>query len=257
MIDSILLFIVGMIVGFIGTVVGVGGGFIVVPFLTLVYNVSPQVAVGTSMCIVAMNSISGAISYARQRRIDYRTGLIFSVSMFPGAFLGAVLLQMVSRNAFDLGFGVFLLCIAAYIMIKQNNDKKSSALPPVEFVRPQFNVLLGIAISFGVGFYSSMAGVGGGLIHVPAMIYLFHFPVYFAVPTSIFILSISSVFTVGSHALVGEIAWTFVPFLGVGAIVGAQIGGAMSKKINSAWLVKALAVLITFAGIRLILRFLQ
>lgn len=256
MIDSIILLTVGIIVGFIGTVVGVGGGFIVVPFLTLVYNLSPQLAVGTSLCVVAMNSISGAISYARQNRIDYRTGVIFAVSMFPGAFLGAYILQSVPKQAFDIGFGIFLLFIAAYILLKQNNNNKNENAQPPEFVRPQYNLLLGITISFGVGFYSSMAGVGGGLIHVPAMVYLFHFPVYYAIPTSIFILSISSTFTVGSHALVGEIAWTFVPFLGTGAVIGAQIGGRASKKIKSKWLIISLAVLIVIAGIRLISRYL-
>jgi uncharacterized membrane protein YfcA len=256
MIDSLILFIVGIIVGFIGTVVGVGGGFIVVPFLTLVYNLSPQMAVGTSMCIVAMNSISGAVSYARQKRIDYRTGIIFSLSMFPGAFLGAYLLQMVERQAFEIGFGIFLLAIAVSMMVKQRKNSDGHDVAPPEFVRPKYNLMLGIAISFGVGFFSSMAGVGGGLVHVPAMIYLFHFPVFYAIPTSIFILSISSTFSVASHAMVGKIAWTIVPFLGIGAVIGAQIGGKLSRKIRSEWLVRALAVLIIIAALRLMTRYL-
>ena len=255
MIDSLILFIVGIVVGFIGTVVGVGGGFIVVPYLTLVYNLSPQSAVGTSMCIVAMNSISGAVAYARQARIDYRTGIIFSISMFPGAFLGAYLLQLVARQAFEIGFGVFLLAIAVSMIVKQKKNDGRSGDVPSEFIRPKYNIFLGIAISFGVGFFSSMAGVGGGLIHVPAMVYLFHFPIFFAIPTSIFILSISSTFSVASHALVGKIAWTFVPFLGIGAVIGAQIGSKLSKKIRSEWLVRALAVLIIIAALRLITRY--
>jgi uncharacterized membrane protein YfcA len=256
MMDSLFLFVVGIIVGFFGTVVGVGGGFIVVPFLTLVYHVSPQIAVGTSMCIVALNSISGAVSYARQHRIDYRTGVIFSLAMFPGAFLGAYLLQKVSKPAFDIGFGIFLLCIAAYTVFKENKKSKVDAVTPVEFVRPHFNILLGIAISFFIGFYASMAGVGGGLIHVPAMIYLFNFHPYFAIPTSIFILSISSTFAVGSHMTVGAIEWSFVPFLGAGAIVGAQIGGRLSKRIKSKWLIRVLVVAIVIAAVRLITRYL-
>jgi uncharacterized membrane protein YfcA len=255
MIDAIVLTFVGIIVGIFGTVVGVGGGFIVVPFLSIVYSLSPQQAVGTSMCIVAFNSISGAISYARQGRIDYRTGVIFSVAMFPGAFLGAYILQMISRKGFDIGFAVMLLSIAAYSMMKENSRGKNAPVQPVEFIRPQFNMLLGIIISFGVGFYASIAGVGGGLIHVPAMIYLFHYDVFYAIPTSIFILSISSSFAVASHAAVGSIAWTFVPFLGVGAIIGAQIGGKYSKKIDGTLLFRVLAVVIVIAALRLIFKY--
>lgn len=255
MIDSIFLLMVGIIVGFFGTVVGVGGGFIVVPFLTLVYHLSPQYAVGTSMCIVALNSISGAVSYAKQKRIDYRTGIIFSIAMLPGAYLGAYLLQMVSKQAFDIGFGIFLLSVAAYTTIKENAKSKEEPVRPVEFIRPKFNMVLGIAISFFVGFYASMAGVGGGLIHVPAMIYLFHYHAYFAIPTSIFILSISSTFAVGSHAVVGGIEWSFVPYLGIGAILGAQMGGKYSRRINTVWLIRVLVFVIVIAAIRLISRY--
>jgi hypothetical protein len=88
------------------------------------------------------------------------------------------------------------------------------------------------------------------------MIYLFHFPVFYAIPTSIFILSISSTFSVASHAMVGKIAWTIVPFLGIGAVIGAQIGGKLSRKIRSEWLVRALAVLIIIAALRLMTRYL-
>lgn len=256
MIDALFLFGVGIIVGFFGTVVGVGGGFIVVPFLTLVYHLTPQQAVGTSMCIVALNSISGAVSYAKQKRIDYRTGIIFSVAMIPGAFLGAYLLQFVSKQSFDIGFGIFLLLIAAYTTVKENNKIETDSLLPTEFIRPQFNMLLGIAISFFVGFYASMAGVGGGLIHVPAMIYLFKFHPFFAIPTSIFILAISSSFAVASHGLIGSVAWSFVPFLGAGAIVGAQIGGKYSRRINTIWIIRLLVVVIVIAAIRLIGRYL-
>ncbi len=256
MIDSLVLLVVGIIVGFFGTVVGVGGGFIVVPFLTLVYGLSPQLTVGTSMCIVALNSVSGAVSYSRQFRIDFKTGLIFSAAMAPGAVLGAYLLQMVSKMSFDIGFGIFLLSVAAYVTMKEQTKEVQESVMPVEFVRPKFNMLMGITISFFVGFLASMAGVGGGLIHVPAMIYLFHFHPYFAIPTSIFILAVSSTVAVVSHAAVGGIEWSFVPFLGVGAVVGAQIGGKYSRKIKSVWLMRVLVVVIVIGAVRLISRYL-
>lgn len=255
MTDAVVLSLVGIIVGFFGTVVGVGGGFIVVPFLTIIYGLSPQLAVGTSMCIVAFNSISGAVSYARQGRVDYRTGIIFSIAMFPGSFLGAYMLQQISKPAFDIGYALMLLTIAAYSTFRENK-RGNDVPPPASFVRPQFNVWLGVVISFGVGFYASIAGVGGGLVHVPAMVYLFKYHPYHAIPTSIFILSISSTFAVASHAAVGAIAWHFVPFLGLGAVIGAQIGGGVSKKIDGRLLLRVLAVVIVFAAMRLLLAYL-
>ena len=254
MIDSIILLFVGLFVGFFGTVVGVGGGLIVVPLLTIVYHFSPQYAVGTSMCIVALNAISGSLSYAKQKRIDYQTGILFGAATLPGAFFGAYLLQLVSRKEFDIGFSIFLFLVAAYMLARPSTEFRTENSSAFQFHRPRYNKFLGSLISFGVGFVASMAGIGGGIIHVPAMIYLFRFHPFVAVPTSHFILAISAVFASFSHAYIGEVEWSFVPYLGIGAVIGAQVGGKLSHRIRTIWILRILMITIILAGIRLILR---
>jgi len=253
MIDSIILLFVGLFVGFFGTIVGVGGGLIVVPLLTIVYHFSPQYAVGTSMCIVALNAVSGSLSYAKQKRIDYRTGIMFGLATLPGAFFGAYLLQLVSRKAFDIGFAIFLFIIAAYMMLRPKQEFRTDS-SNLEFKRPDYNKFLGVLISFGVGFIASMAGIGGGIIHVPAMIYLFHFHPFIAVPTSHFILAISAIFASFSHASIGEVEWSFVLYLGIGAVIGAQVGGKLSHRLKTIWILRGLLITIILAGVRLIMR---
>ncbi|MDP1677401.1 MAG: sulfite exporter TauE/SafE family protein [Bacteroidota bacterium] len=250
MIESIFLLGVGIFVGMFGTLIGVGGGFIVVPLLTIVYQFTPQLAVGTSMIIVALNAISGTTSYVRQRRIDYKTGLLFASATLPGSFLGAYLLQMVSKPVFDVSFGIFLLCISGYLSFRK--QPVGEILSIDSFQRPAYNKFLGMFISFLVGFVASMAGIGGGVIHVPAMIYLFGFPPFIAIPTSHFILAISATFAGGSHAFIGEVEWSFIPYLGLGAIIGAQIGGRLSHKIKSVWIIRALLIVMMIVAVRLI-----
>ena len=250
MIESVFLLAVGIFVGMFGTLIGVGGGFIIVPLLTIVYQFTPQHAVGTSMVIVALNAISGTISYIRQRRIDYKTGLMFASATLPGSFLGAYLLQMVSKPVFDISFGILLLSISIYLGIRKQSA--SNILTMDSFVRPDYNKFLGMFISFLVGFVASMAGIGGGVVHVPAMIYLFGFPPFIAIPTSHFILAISATFAGGSHAFIGEVEWSFIPYLGTGAIIGAQIGGRLSHKIKSVWIIRALLVVMMIVAVRLI-----
>lgn len=250
MIDSLFLFTVGVFVGMFGTIIGVGGGFIVVPLLTIVYQFTPQHAVGTSMVIVALNAISGTFSYVRQRRIDYKTGLLFASATLPGSFLGAYLLQMVSKPVFDISFGIFLLCISTYLGIRKQPVVEILSID--SFQRPNFNKFLGMIISFFVGFVASMAGIGGGVIHVPAMIYLFGFPPFIAIPTSHFILAISATFAGGSHAFIGEVEWSFIPYLGLGAVIGAQIGGKLSHTIKSKWIIRVLLVVMMIVAVRLI-----
>lgn len=248
--NDLLLLAVGIFVGMFGTLIGVGGGFIVVPLLTIVYHFSPQYAVGTSMVIVSLNAISGTIAYVKQKRIDYSTGLLFAAATLPGSFLGAFLLQSVSKAAFDIGFGVFLISISLYLFVHKQHQFQPVDL--ATFRPPAYNKPAGLFISFCVGFVASMAGIGGGVVHVPAMVYLFRFPPFIAIPTSHFILAISATFAAGSHAMIGEVAWEFVPFLGAGAIIGAQIGGRVSHKIKSAWIIKALLVVMFLVAVRLI-----
>lgn len=248
--NELFLFLIGIGVGMFGTIIGVGGGFIVVPLLTIVYHYTPQYAVGTSMMIVALNAISGTTSYIRQRRIDYRTGLLFASATLPGSFLGAYLLQMISRPVFDVSFGILLMSIALYMALRK--EIPTVNIDMTSYQRPEYNVPLGMFISLLVGFVASMAGIGGGVVHVPAMIYLFHFAPFIAIPTSHFILAISATFAAASHAYIGEVAWNFVPYLGVGAIIGAQVGGTLSHKIHSRWIIRGLLAVMFLVALRLI-----
>lgn len=250
--ESIFLFVVGIFVGMMGTIIGVGGGFIVVPLLTIGFSLSPQQAVGISMCIVALNALSGTVAYAKQKRIDYKTGILFASATLPGSFLGAYFLQRISKPVFDVGFGIFLICLASYMFFRPAIKSDVHKIDMLTFQRPEYSKTLGFVISFFVGFVASMAGIGGGVVHVPAMIYLFGFPPFIAIPTSHFILAISATFAAGSHAFIGEIDWSFVPYLGVGAVLGAQAGGKLSHKIKSAWVLRGLLVAIILVAIRLI-----
>ena len=94
----------------------------------------------------------------------------------------------------------------------------------------QFNVALGVTLSFIVGFLSSILGIGGGVIHVPMMVFILGFPAHIAVATSTFILMVSSAVGVVSHAFLDHIVWVPAIAVGCGAMVGAQIGALISKK---------------------------
>ena len=254
LLEQFFLFLVGIAVGMFGTIVGVGGGFIIVPLLMIVYKAPPPIAVGTSLCIVALNAISGSISYARQKRIDYRTGILFALATIPGAVAGASLIDYIPIAAFDVGFGVFLMIMAAYMSLRPSVQREATS-PSLEFDssrRIQYSLPLGMLVSFVVGFLSSLAGIGGGVVHVPAMIYLFHFPTFIAVSTSHFILAISTTAGAASHLSLGHILWDKVPSLGIGVIIGAQIGASLSHRIHTQIIVRGLAVAVVIVAIRLI-----
>jgi uncharacterized membrane protein YfcA len=96
----------GLLIGAFGTLIGAGGGFILVPILLLVYpNEKTEFVTSISLAVVFFNALSGSFAYARMKRVDYKSGIIFSIATIPGAILGALSTAYVPRRAFDLIFG--------------------------------------------------------------------------------------------------------------------------------------------------------
>src|SRR5574338_823011 len=110
-----LLIPLGFVVGAYGTLVGAGGGFVLVPVLLLIFpDQHPAQLTSISLAVVFFNALSGSAAYARLRRIDYVTGAMFAAAALPGSVAGAFLVGYVPRTAFDIIFGLVLVTLAAY-----------------------------------------------------------------------------------------------------------------------------------------------
>lgn len=270
MVQELILVFIGLAAGVFGTIIGAGGGFLIVPFLLLTQHFSSQMAVGTSLVVVFFNALSGTYAYAKQKRIDYQTAIIFSLATVPGSILGAYVTKWLSGEAFRTVFGIFILCVAAYVWYRARQETTqqvavgSAPANPTTKVRTivdaegnsysvSYDLKWGIISSFGVGLIASVLGIGGGLIHVPLMIYLLGFPAHLATATSHLILTISSAIAAVSHVTVGEVDFTVALYLAIGAIVGAQIGARLAKRTKGSAIIKGLVVALVFLGIRLVL----
>ncbi|MEO5951924.1 MAG: sulfite exporter TauE/SafE family protein [Chloroflexia bacterium] len=262
----------GLAVGTYGTLIGAGGGFIIVPVLLLVLGWPHQEAVATSLFVVTANAASGTISYWRQGRVDFRTGIQFAVATLPGAVLGSLIVELLSGRVFSLIFGSLLVAISIYLMFrpeKKTNVEGRTNRPngPAGWgwtVRTKkdargieytygFSLVWGIVLSFAVGFLSSILGIGGGIIHVPALIALFDFPAHIATATSHFILTISAATGSITQLTLGHVRLVPAISMAAGAIGGAQIGAALSSRVTGKWIVRGLALALTLVGIRLII----
>ncbi len=105
----------GVAIGAFGTLIGAGGGFLLVPLLLLLYHFSHPTAVGTSLALVFLNAASGTVAYLRQRRVDLSLGGTFAAATIPGAVAGAFVSRLLSTSTFSLTFGVILLGIAVVL----------------------------------------------------------------------------------------------------------------------------------------------
>jgi len=118
MLDRIWLIPVGFIIGTYGTLVGAGGGFVLVPMLILLYpQESPEVITSISLAVVFFNALSGSLAYMRLKRVDYRSGLLFAAATIPGAILGALTTSFIPRPLFDIFLGLMLIAASIFLIL--------------------------------------------------------------------------------------------------------------------------------------------
>jgi uncharacterized membrane protein YfcA len=273
--DTYLGFIaLGFGVGTYGTLIGAGGGFVLMPLLLLIYpQATPENLTSISLAVVFMNALSGSEAYARMKRIDYKSGLIFASATIPGAILGALNTSYVPRRLFDTLFGFLLIAGAIFLMLRPNigEGNGTAAKPACDHTKRHlierdgtsddycFNPVVGVILSLFAGYISSFLGIGGGIIHVPALVYFLHFPVHVATATSHFILVImaftgtlvhifNGTFSHGVHQMIT---------LSIGVVVGAQLGAHLSRLLKGHWIIRSLSLALGLVGLRILMLVLQ
>lgn len=262
MFNYICLMLLGFFVGIYGTILGIGGGIVLVPVLLWLYPLkSPEVITGISLAVVFCNAFSGSIAYARMRRIDYRSGLFFSLAIIPGATLGALTSSLIPRQTFNFIFGTLMiiggLLLFWYPTRRATNKAiyNSAAAKETTFRVSTYNLKIGIILSFIVGYIATILGIGGGIIHVPVMVHLLNFPVHVATATSHFILTITALTATLTHLIKGTLApylHLIIP-LALSVVCGAQCGAQLSNYLHGRLIVRLLAIALCFLGIRILL----
>lgn len=222
-IQVIVLVAVGIGAGTLGSMLGVGGGIIMVPVLTFL-GFPPIQATSTSLVAVSAGSVSSTIAYSKQKRIDYRLGIEMAAFAIPGAILGAILSDYyITPESFRLYFGILLMLTGIYVLyrnsfLKEGKPKRSIALRAAVF-----------AATFGAGIISSLFGVGGGIIFVPVMLLVLGMTMQRAAPTSQLTLMMTSIAGVIMHGYLGHTDYLPAIALAAGAFAGAQIGAKVSR----------------------------
>lgn len=238
------------------------------PILILVYpDYEPERFTAISLAVVCANTISGSIAYARQGRIDYVTGAIFTVASAPGVVAGVLLVNVVPERPFTIAFAVLLVGLAGLALsgpprgirppLRGGNVIIRELDAPEGKYRYGYTLWQGIALSLAVGLISSLFGIGGGAIHVPAMISLLHVPVQFAVATSQFILAFMSgggtIIHIANGTLAGE-QLTKTAALAAGAVPGAQLGAHLAQGIRARTVVRLLVGALIFLSVTLLVK---
>jgi uncharacterized protein len=261
-------FVVSLGAGAVGSLLGLGGGIIVVPALTLLLGVDIRFAIGASIVSVIATSSGAAITYIRKNLAHLKLAMLLEVATVSGALVGASVAGMISVGTLYLLFGLLLFFVAS-MMLRRNK---------VEIIQPSQgelllarrldlvgtvdggpssssyvirNVPLGLFASSGAGIMSGLLGIGGGVIKVPLMNLAMGVPLKVASATS----NLSIGLTASASALIyfsrGDINPFVVAPVALGVLLGAQMGSRLMGRIDSHWIKKIFVFLLLGVGIQM------
>ncbi|MBI1212661.1 MAG: TSUP family transporter [Alphaproteobacteria bacterium] len=274
-----ILFMIGLgaAVGFLSGMFGVGGGFILTPFLMFL-GIPPPVAVATQSTQVVASSVSGALTHLRNGTVDFKMGGILLIGGFCGSIAGIALFNALKAAGqidlfIALSYVIFLGSIGGLMFweslgaLRHGESKVGASnrgpgahtwihfLPlKMRFHRSKLyiSVIPPIVLGFLIGLLSVVMGVGGGFISVPAMIYLLRMPTSVVVGTSLFQITFIAAFTTMLHAVTNHTVDAVLAILLIfGGVIGVQFGVRFGARLRSEVLRLALAGLVLFICARL------
>jgi hypothetical protein len=243
MIDQLWLIPLGFAAGVLGSMIGLGGGIIVVPVLTF-FGFSPTLAASNSLFAAFSNAVASTISYSRQKRIEYSLGLKLGLLTIPGTILGAYMSSDVTPEIFKILFGFVLIASAGYILLRKKIESREKNLSKLMMV-------FAVGASFFAGIISAFFGIGGGIIFVPLMVVGMGMAMKKAAPTSQLILLFASFSGVIVHTILGHSDFLQAGLLSLGSFAGGLVGARLSVDINEKFLRILVSVVIVAAAIKM------
>jgi uncharacterized membrane protein YfcA len=236
-----------------------------VPLLVLVEpGWSVDQVTAFSLAVVTANATTGALSYWRQGRVDPFSFPLYTVAAIPGAILGAFATAYIPRRIFDPLFGLVLIGIGIWLFLRPGSSDEGGHTGPFRRILYDrsgkryewwFDPRIGFVGSTFVGFFSSVLGIGGGIIHVPLLATVLGFPAHVATATSHAVLAVTAAIATIVHLVRGDYrtTWPLVLAAGAGAIAGAPVGALLSTRVPGATILRILAVALGFVGLRLLI----
>jgi uncharacterized membrane protein YfcA len=248
------LFAAAFMASVFGSMVGLGGGFILVPILRLFLGFSPAYAAGTSLVLIVANSASGAFTYLLQRRVHLKIGWLIAAGGLPGGVLGAIASFHIPARLFDTILALLLVAVA--VDMAWNAERRIAGRVEQERVAKikGMSYRAAFGLGFVVGVFSSLFGLGGGVILVPTFLYFSELPAHAISATSHFAILLTSPVGLIVHALQRDIVARDVLPLVAGGLLGGPIGARLSLRLRSPQLLIVVAIALVTAAVTLVWR---
>jgi uncharacterized membrane protein YfcA len=244
---TLLVLLASAAAGGFGSLVGIGGGLIIVPVLSVLLGQDVKVAIAASLIGVIATSLSASPRYIRSGLADRRLGVYLLVAASIGGLTGGLTASALDGRLLSLLFGVLLVAVALHMLRETRRSRPVDAAPAVpdgafasSYIEPTTGQLvgyratrlgLGEAASFVAGNVSGLLGVGGGVINVPTMNVVMRVPIRVATTTSTYMLAATAAASSVVYLVSGQLDALVAAPVVLGVIVGARVGARLSMRV--------------------------
>lgn len=266
-----MFILVGFIAGALGSLLGLGGGIIMIPVLTILLDVDIKSAISSSLVSLVATSVMTVSVLGRHGLINYRLGLLFVSTTIVGSFGGSMTGVYVHEQFLLVAFSVLLLA-GAVVMVRRVLDHRNR---PDERIQDEASVRLGIggtymdaagqtrdyrvryplwgtALSTAAGWISGLLGVGGGIVQVPLMNSLCQVPMKVATATSSFMIGFTGLAGALVYFLHGSVDLLMTAALVIGIVAGSIVGSRAAIRVSSRTLLWLFVIVLVVSAMRLI-----
>lgn len=248
---SLIVLVFSILAGVLGAILGIGGGLIVIPALTLLVGVPIHEAIGAGLISVITTSSGAAITYVRDKITNIRIGMFLETATTLGALTGAFIGGIISPKALYIIFGL-LMGYSSYNMFNKRNSQTASDVPehPVA-VRLRLNgkyfdktlnksieykvagVYPAYAVMYIAGVLSGLLGIGSGVFKVLGMDVFMKLPIKVSTATSNFMMGVTAAASAGIYFSKGDINPLVAGPVGIGVLIGAQAGARLMERMSN------------------------
>ncbi len=268
---TLIVALISVSAGLVGSLVGVGGGIVIVPALTLLMGVDIRHAIAASIVAVVATSSAAASTYVRERMSNIRLGMLLEIATAAGAICGALLANFIQPRALYALFGILLLWTG--LNMARSRQDASHNLPPDaladrlklhssyydrslgrELGYRVSRLRLGFGVSYIAGMVSGLLGVGGGIMKVPVMNLAMGIPLKAATATSNFMIGITAATGAAVYFMRGDVKPFIAAPVAVGVIAGSKIGARLLGGMKLRYVKYAFVGVLAVASVQMIYR---
>ncbi|MEK2688514.1 sulfite exporter TauE/SafE family protein [Bdellovibrio sp. GT3] len=265
---EILLLVTAIGAGFLGALLGLGGGIIIVPVLTLVYHIDIRYAIAASLISIVATSSGAAASYLKDSLTNLRLAVFLEIGTVSGAIVGFLISSYIKAQFLFLLFGTFLLFSALMMLRKRHEHYSAKNHPWADSLKldggfPEGNewrtykvemVPLGLFAMFGAGVLSALLGIGSGIFKVLAMDGAMKLPIKVSSATSNFMIGVTAAASAGAFLLKGDVRPEIAAPVAVGIIIGSMAGAKAMVRMPAAIIRKIFVVVLSIVSVQMIMK---